>query len=173
MNLIISRCTNNYGPNQFPEKLIPKTIIRILEGQPVQLYGKGKQIRDWIYVTDHVRAIYKIMEKGNFGEVYNISSSNPMSNVEVVHEISDILKKKTGKKAQIEYTVDRPGHDTRYSLDPTKISSELKWVPETGFRQGLAKTVGWYLENKSWWNSLKARSIASEEPWIKSWRGDQ
>jgi dTDP-glucose 4,6-dehydratase len=165
LNTLISRCTNNYGPNQFPEKLIPNTIIRILEGRPVFLYGNGEQIRDWIYVSDHIRAILLIMEKGRFGEIYNVSSSSPITNIQLVKEISDILGSTIGRKAKIRFTIDRPGHDSRYSLDSSKISAVLGWHPYVKFQDGLTDTVEWYVKNKKWWQTLLAKSLINTQPW--------
>ena len=140
LDTCITRCTNNFGPNQFPEKLIPKTIIRILNRLPVVLYGDGKQERDWLYVEDHVRAIYKVMNIGRSNETYNISACNLISNLELVQSIRDITMKITGKKSTIELIEDRPGHDRRYSLDSRKIRDELQWKPIIDFQQALVGT---------------------------------
>lgn len=169
MNVLITRCTNNYGPNQFPEKLIPKTIIRVVKGLPVFLYGGGSQIRDWIFVTDHVKAVCKIIENGNRGDIYNISSSKLLSNLEVVRMVSSLLKSKTGKEAKIMTSADRPGHDKKYSLDAAKLKTGLGWRPETCFEEGLAQTVMWYLENEDWWDPLLTQSLLASEPWNVSW----
>lgn len=168
LKTLISRCTNNYGPNQFPEKFIPGTIIRILEGTPVIIYGNGEQVRDWIHVTDHIRAVHLISEKGRFGEIYNVSASNLMTNVHLVGEISKILERKIGKSAKIKFTEDRPGHDTRYSISSSKIYSELGWIPSVKFRDGLADTIDWYLKNKKWWAPLLSEPFMDPYQWKSS-----
>jgi dTDP-glucose 4,6-dehydratase len=154
LNACITRCTNNFGPNQFPEKLIPKTIVRILEGLPVALYGSGEQERDWLYVEDHVDAIYKVMHKGRTNETYNISALNLISNKVLVQRIGEIVQMFTGKSTTVSFVGDRPGHDKRYSLDSTKIRKELQWKPRIDFQQALTSTVKWYIENKHRWASL-------------------
>jgi dTDP-glucose 4,6-dehydratase len=148
----ITRCTNNYGSNQFSEKLVPKTVIRIIKGLPIEVYGSGTQIRDWIYVMDHVKALIMIMMNGRNGEIYNISSSNLISNLDMIKRIASIMKKKIGKNASITHTKDRPGHDTRYSLDSSKIMEELGWKPIANFDSELEKTVVWYIKNRLWWD---------------------
>jgi dTDP-glucose 4,6-dehydratase len=165
ISTVITRCTNNFGPHQFPEKLIPKTIIRILLDLPILLYGSGIQIRDWLYVLDHVRAIDTLMAEGQSGHIYNISASNPLSNIELVKKLSTIVKERCGKVATIKFVEDRPGHDYRYSLDSTKIRSEFGWNPETNFDDGLRKTVDWYLRNKNWWENLIHPFITENQPW--------
>jgi len=151
MDIVITRCTNNFGPYQFPEKLIPKTIIRALTNQPIPIYGTGKNIRDWLYVLDHCEAIELVRRKGKPGEIYNISSGNELSNREVVNEILSILKK---PEKLIAFVEDRPGHDFRYSLDSSKIRRELGWKPKHSFRASLEKTVEWYIKNDWWWKPL-------------------
>jgi len=150
LNISITRCTNNYGPYQLPEKLVPKAIIRALKNMKIPLYGDGRQIRDWLYVDDHCRAIEIVANKGKKGEIYNISAGNEKMNIEVVKKILDILKK---PEDLIEFVKDRPGHDVRYSLDSKKLR-ELGWHTETGFNEGIEKTVKWYLENRNWWKNL-------------------
>ncbi|MGC8657356.1 MAG: dTDP-glucose 4,6-dehydratase, partial [Thermoplasmata archaeon] len=140
LNISITRCTNNYGPFQYPEKLIPKTIIRSLKGMKIPIYGKGTNIRDWIYVEDHCKAIKIVAEKGNKGEVYNISAGNEVMNIDIVKMILNMMQK---NENIIEYVEDRPGHDVRYSLNSEKIR-KLGWLPETSFENGLKKTIDWY-----------------------------
>ncbi len=147
----ISRCSNNYGPYQFPEKLIPLIIIRALENQRLPIYGKGENVRDWLYVTDHCRAIDLIIRKGKEGEVYNIGGHNEKTNLEVVKMVLKILEK---PESLIRYVTDRPGHDLRYAIDPTKMERELGWKPEYTFDTGMDKTIKWYLSNKEWWQRV-------------------
>ncbi len=148
----ISRCSNNYGPYHFPEKLIPLIITNALEEKPLPVYGKGLNVRDWLFVEDHCKAIDLILEKGKIGEIYNIGGHNERTNLEVVKTVLRILGK---SEELITFVKDRPGHDRRYAIDPTKIRSELGWYPETDFDSGIEKTVEWYLENRSWWESIK------------------
>jgi dTDP-glucose 4,6-dehydratase len=169
LNGVITRCTNNFGPNQFPEKLLPKTIIMILRSTPISLYGDGQQIRDWLYVQNHVDAIYQVMLKGRAGEIYNISTNNLLKNIDMVEKIRSIVKQKTGKETEIKLTNDRPGHDRRYSLDSTKIRSEIGWSPLVDFDKALQDTIRWYLENKHWWAPLVNESILHQQPWIIDW----
>ena len=147
----ISRCSNNYGPYHFPEKLIPLMLINALEGKPLPVYGEGLNVRDWLYVEDHCKAIDLILHKGRIGEVYNVGGHNEKANIEVVKSILRILGK---DEDLIRYVKDRPGHDMRYAIDPTKIQNELGWYPETSFNDGLRKTVNWYLANTSWWQNI-------------------
>ena len=149
--MTISRCSNNYGPYQFPEKLIPLIIIRALENQQLPIYGKGENVRDWLYVTDHCRAIDLIIRKGKEGEVYNIGGHNEKTNLEVVKMVLKILEK---PESLIRYVTDRPGHDLRYAIDPTKMERELGWKPEYTFDTGMDKTIKWYLSNKEWWQRV-------------------
>ena len=148
MPITISRCSNNYGPYHFPEKLIPLMIISAMQDKPLPVYGKGENIRDWLYVTDHCSAVDMIMRKGTPGEIYNIGGHNERRNIDVVKAI---LKELNKPESLIEYVTDRPGHDLRYAIDPTKISNELGWLPETNFEDGLRKTVQWYRDNPEWW----------------------
>jgi len=164
LNAIITRCTNNYGQYQFLEKLIPKAIIRAKTNMKIPIYGTGKNVRDWIYVKDHCEAINLVLERGEIGEIYNISSGDEKSNLEVVNEILDIM----GKKNLIEFVEDRPGHDVRYSLDSTKIR-KLSWKPKYSFSDGLKETVEWYLENEWWWKSLVDEKILHPTPWKLKW----
>lgn len=147
----ISRCSNNYGPYQFPEKLIPLMIQRALDDKPLPVYGEGQNVRDWLYVEDHCKAIDLILEKGTVGEVYNIGGHNEMHNIDIVKLICDYLDK---PYSLIEHVTDRKGHDQRYAIDPTKIHDELDWLPETMFKDGIKKTIQWYLDNKEWWENI-------------------
>jgi len=151
MPITISRCSNNYGPYHFPEKLIPKMITNAMRDIPLPVYAKGENIRDWLYVTDHCRAIDKIVRKGTPGEVYNIGGHNERKNIDVVKEI---LKQLNKPESLIDYVTDRPGHDLRYAIDPAKISKELAWLPETKFEDGLQKTIQWYKDNTAWWQNI-------------------
>lgn len=147
----ISRCSNNYGPYQFPEKLIPLMIANALADKPLPVYGEGLNVRDWLYVEDHCKAIDLIMRKGTVGEVYNIGGHNEMKNIDIVKLICDYLDK---PYSLIEHVTDRKGHDRRYAIDPTKIHGELGWLPETMFKDGIKMTIQWYLDNKSWWENI-------------------
>ncbi len=147
----ISRCSNNYGPCQFPEKLIPLTIINALCDKPLPIYGKGENIRDWLYVEDHCRAIDLILRAGKAGEIYNIGGHNEMSNIEIVRIILAELRK---PESLIHYVPDRKGHDMRYAIDPSKIHVALGWLPETTFRDGIKKTIQWYLDHRVWWETI-------------------
>ena len=147
----ISRCSNNYGPYHFPEKLIPLMISRALADESLPVYGKGENIRDWLYVEDHCAAIDLIIRKGKEGEVYNIGGHNEKTNLEVVKTILKALGK---PESLITYVTDRPGHDLRYAIDPTKIHNDLGWLPQTKFDDGIEKTIKWYLDNKEWWQRI-------------------
>lgn len=147
----ISRCSNNYGPYQFPEKLIPLMIVNALKHKSLPVYGEGLNIRDWLYVDDHCKAIDLIIHKGRIGEVYNIGGHNEMKNIDVVKLICDYLGK---PYSLIEYIGDRKGHDMRYAIDPTKIHNELGWLPETKFSDGIIKTKDWYINNMEWWETI-------------------
>ena len=147
----ISRCSNNYGPYHFPEKLIPLIIANALNDKPLPVYGKGENVRDWLYVEDHCKAIDLIIHKGRVGEVYNIGGHNERTNLEVVKTVIRELGK---SEDLITYVTDRPGHDMRYAIDPTKIHEELGWIPETKFDDGIKKTIKWYLDNKKWWENI-------------------
>lgn len=156
---IVTNCSNNYGPYHFPEKLIPLVILNALEGKDLPIYGKGDQIRDWLYVEDHARALYKVVTEGTVGQTYNIGGHNEKQNLEVVQticEILDTLVPKSAKYAeQITYVTDRPGHDRRYAIDSSKMSSELKWTPVETFESGLRKTIQWYLTNQQWCKNVQ------------------
>ena len=147
----ISRCSNNYGPYHFPEKLIPLMIINCLHDKPLPVYGEGLNVRDWLYVEDHCKAIDLIVRSGRIGEVYNVGGHNEMRNIDIVK----LIIKELGKSEDlITYVTDRKGHDLRYAIDPTKIHDELGWLPETKFADGIKKTIRWYLENKDWWEPI-------------------
>ena len=147
----ISRCSNNYGPYQFPEKLIPLMIANALNDKPLPVYGEGKNVRDWLYVLDHCKAIDLIIHKGKVGEIYNIGGHNERANIDIVKIILKLLEK---SEELITYVADRKGHDMRYAIDPRKIHDELGWLPETMFDEGIRKTVDWYLQNKDWWERI-------------------
>ena len=161
---MITRTSNNFGKYQFPEKLIPKTIIRNLLNLDIPLYGNGKNIRDWIYTEDNVRAILTVLFKGKYGEIYNISSNNELENIDIVEKIFDLM----GKKGNIKYVSDRPGHDVRYSIRSDKLK-ELGWKPEYSFPDALKLTVEWYINNEKWWRPLIGNNTLSEEPWKLKW----
>ena len=147
----ISRCSNNYGPYHFPEKLIPLMIINALHDKPLPVYGEGLNVRDWLYVEDHCKAIDLVMRRGRVGEIYNIGGHNEMKNIDIVKLICRELDK---PESLITYVTDRKGHDLRYAIDPAKIHNELGWLPETMFRDGIKKTIRWYLDNQSWWQPI-------------------
>lgn len=149
--ITISRCSNNYGPYHFPEKLIPLMIVNALDGKPLPVYGDGKNVRDWLYVTDHCKAIDVIIHKGRPGEVYNVGGHNEMTNIDIVKLICKKLNK---PESLIKFVTDRKGHDRRYAIDPAKITRELGWTPETAFADGIQKTVDWYLANEQWWRQI-------------------
>ena len=153
----ISRCSNNYGPYQFPEKLIPLMIVRAQENQSLPVYGEGLNVRDWLYVEDHCKAIDMIIHNGRVGEVYNVGGHNEKQNIEVVRTLLKALDK---PESLITYVKDRAGHDLRYAIDPTKISTELGWLPETKFDDGMAKTIRWYLDNTEWTDDIKSGEYA-------------
>jgi len=161
-NVNITRCTNNFGPYQFPEKLIPKTIIRALRNLQIPVYGTGKNVRDWIYVLDHCEAVSLILDRGKPGEIYNVSSGNELPNMIVVKEILRLLGKSEDLVMLVE---DRPGHDFRYSLDSSKIRSELGWKPRHTFTSALKETVEWYIRNEPWWKPLATEKTLHPTPW--------
>ena len=166
--VLITNCSNNYGPYHFPEKLIPKTILNALNQVEIPVYGNGKQVRDWLYVEDHVDAIYEILKFGKIGEIYNIGGENQLTNISVVKKICTILDKRKPRKnnksylSLIKYVKDRPAHDQRYSVNINKIRKEVKWKPKINFNHGIEKTVDWYLANKSWWKSILKNSYSGE-----------
>ncbi|MBG0751217.1 MULTISPECIES: dTDP-glucose 4,6-dehydratase [Pectobacterium] len=167
---IVTNCSNNYGPYHFPEKLIPLIILNALEGKPLPVYGDGAQIRDWLYVEDHARALYKVVTEGIVGETYNIGGHNERKNIEVVQTICRLLDEMLPNKpagidkyeSLITYVTDRPGHDLRYAIDASKIYNDLGWKPQETFESGIRKTVQWYLENEKWWCRVKDGSYAGE-----------
>lgn len=167
---IVTNCSNNYGPYHFPEKLIPLIILNALAGKPLPVYGKGDQIRDWLYVEDHARALYKVVTEGEIGETYNIGGHNERKNIDVVTTICGLLEELVPNKPQgiakyvdlITYVKDRPGHDLRYAIDASKIERELGWTPEETFESGIRKTVEWYLNNETWWQRVLDGSYAGE-----------
>ncbi|EPA05335.1 dTDP-glucose 4,6-dehydratase [Candidatus Nitrosarchaeum limnium] len=163
---ITTRCSNNFGPNQFPEKLIPKTIIRTIKNLKVPIYGDGEQIRSWIYVNDHVDAIQSLILNGKMGEVYNITSYEEISNKTIVEKILNIMNKPYD---MIEYVPDRPGHDKRYSIDSSKIENKINWKPKYDFNHALKETVKWYLKNKQWWEPLIDEKVLHPQPWTLDW----
>ncbi len=163
MPVNITRCSNNYGPYHFPEKLIPLMINNVLNGKDLPVYGDGKNVRDWLYVEDHAKAIDVVINKGRLGEVYNVGGHNEKQNIEIVNIVIDVIKeslddndprKERISKDLIKYVGDRKGHDKRYAIDPTKITDELGWFPETKFEVGIVKTIKWYLENEEWVNNI-------------------
>ena len=162
LNVSITRCTNNFGPYQLPEKLIPKTVIRALRDLPIPIYGKGTNIRDWIYVQDHCEALNTVLEKGKPGEIYNVSAGNEITNIEIVKKIICLLNK---PESLITYVEDRPGHDTRYSLDSAKTRNELGWKPKFSFEKSIESTVKWYLDNEHWWTPFATEVILHPTPW--------
>ena len=158
--IIITNCSNNYGPYHFPEKLIPLVILNALDGKPLPIYGAGDQVRDWLYVEDHARALFTVITKGVIGETYNIGGHNEKANIEVVKLICDLLDELVPSDAgsyhaQITHVADRPGHDRRYAIDAGKIAAELGWLPEETFESGIRKTVLWYLQNREWCDTVK------------------
>ncbi|HDT2133844.1 TPA: dTDP-glucose 4,6-dehydratase [Enterobacter roggenkampii] len=167
---LVTNCSNNYGPYHFPEKLIPLIILNALAGKPLPVYGNGEQIRDWLFVEDHARALYKVVTEGAVGETYNIGGHNERKNIEVVKTICTILDEIIAAKPTgithfadlITYVTDRPGHDLRYAIDASKIKNDLGWVPQETFESGIRKTVEWYLNNESWWKRVMDGSYAGE-----------
>jgi dTDP-glucose 4,6-dehydratase len=159
--VVVSNCSNNYGPFHFPEKLIPLTILNALEGERLPVYGKGENVRDWLYVEDHARALDLIAARGRVGETYNVGSRNERRNIDVVRRICEVLDllcpAKRPREELIEFVADRPGHDGRYAIDPTKLEKELGWRAQENFDSGIEKTVQWYLENEWWWRPLRER----------------
>ena len=164
--VLITNCSNNYGPYHFPEKLVPLMIAKALDGEPLPVYGRGDQVRDWLYVEDHVRALQAVFERGQVGRTYNVGGFNEKQNIEVVHTICailDRLRPRGDGKAyaeQITSVADRPGHDKRYAIDATRIERELGWRPQETFESGIEKTVRWYLDNEAWWRPIVAQGAA-------------
>lgn len=168
--VVTTNCSNNYGPYQFPEKLVPLMIINALAGKPLPVYGAGDQIRDWLYVDDHARALVTVLERGEVGEVYNIGGHNEMKNIEVVQTICKLLEELVPEHPQgvdrytdlVTHVTDRPGHDQRYAIDAGKIERELGWVPQETFESGFRKTVEWYLDNEDWWQRVRSGAYRGE-----------
>ncbi|ATC81069.1 dTDP-glucose 4,6-dehydratase [Pseudoalteromonas agarivorans] len=168
--VVLTNCSNNYGPYHFPEKLIPLIILNALEGKQLPVYGDGKQVRDWLFVEDHARALYKVVSEGKLGDTYNIGGFNEMQNIEVVtticNHLNDLIKDKpanlTDFKELITFVADRPGHDVRYAIDATKINKELGWHPEETFESGILKTIQWYLDNQAWCKNVQDGSYQRE-----------
>ncbi|MDO4777924.1 MAG: GDP-mannose 4,6-dehydratase, partial [Cardiobacteriaceae bacterium] len=173
---IVTNCSNNYGPYHFPEKLIPLMIIHALAGKPLPVYGDGQQIRDWLYVEDHARALYTVLTRGQPGETYNIGGHNEKTNLEVVQTICALLEELHPQKPQgvahyadlITFVADRPGHDVRYAIDATKIARELGWMPQETFASGMSKTVQWYLAHRDWWQRVLDGSYQGERLGLSS-----
>ncbi|MEE4208112.1 MAG: dTDP-glucose 4,6-dehydratase [Parvularcula sp.] len=159
--VVLSNCSNNYGPYQFPEKLIPLMILNGLEGKPLPVYGDGRNVRDWLHVDDHATALVTILTKGRLGEGYNVGGRNERTNLEVVHTICDTLDEKLStnipRRELITFVTDRPGHDMRYAIDATKLETELGWRAQYNFDTGIQQTIEWYLENRDWWEPLRAK----------------
>ncbi|MFH5834119.1 dTDP-glucose 4,6-dehydratase [Halalkalibaculum sp. DA384] len=165
--VLITNCSNNYGPYQFPEKLIPVVILKALQGEDIPVYGTGENVRDWLYVDDHARALYKVLQEGEIGETYNIGGHNEKQNIEVVNTICSILdelqpRDKGNYEDQITFVTDRPGHDFRYAIDASKIEAELGWKPEETFASGIRKTVQWYLDNIDWCEAVTSNNYDLE-----------
>ena len=166
--VLISNCSNNYGPYQFPEKLIPLMILNCLEEKPLPVYGTGENIRDWLYVEDHCDAIYTILQKGTIGETYNVGGNNEIKNIQIVEEICDVLNDihpaGSGKSYHelITFVKDRPGHDFRYAIDASKLKKEIGWEPKESFNTGIQKTIEWYLKNEEWWKTIQEDTYKQE-----------
>jgi len=166
--VVLSNCSNNYGPYHFPEKLIPLVILNALEGKPLPVYGKGENVRDWLYVEDHARALTTVLTQGAVGESYNVGGRNERTNLQVVETICDVLDARVpladgrSRRDLITYVTDRPGHDRRYAIDATKLETELGWEAQENFETGLAKTVDWYLDNRWWWEPIRSGAYAGE-----------
>ena len=159
--VVVTNCSNNYGPFQFPEKLIPLVTIRALAGEPLPVYGKGENIRDWLHVADHASALVNVLERGRPGETYNVGGNEERTNLEVVQGLCDLVDEHSGqastgesRRSLIEFVTDRPGHDLRYAINQSKIADELGWHPTMDFEAGLSATVKWYLDNEWWWRPL-------------------
>ena len=170
--VLVTNCSNNYGPYHFPEKLIPVVILKALAGEPIPVYGKGENVRDWLYVEDHADALLTVVEKGEVGRTYNIGGENERTNIALVRTICEILDAKRPKAApyaeQITFVADRPGHDLRYAIDPTRIREELGWRPSVTVEEGLERTVQWYLDNEDWWRPLLERKGVGQRLGVKA-----
>jgi dTDP-glucose 4,6-dehydratase len=171
--VVLTNCSNNYGPFHFPEKLIPVVILKALAGEPIPVYGKGENVRDWLYVEDHADALLLVLQKGEVGESYNIGGENERRNIDLVRTLCAVLDEKRPKAAgsyaeQITFVTDRPGHDARYAIDPSRIRRELGWRPSVTVEEGLALTVQWYLDNEAWWRPLLNRSGVGQRLGVKA-----
>ncbi|WP_421982328.1 dTDP-glucose 4,6-dehydratase [Roseibium sp.] len=171
--IVLTNCSNNYGPYHFPEKLIPVVILNALAGKPIPVYGKGENVRDWLYVEDHADALLLVLQKGAPGRSYNVGGENERRNIDLVRTICDLLDRKRPKadgsySDQITFVTDRPGHDMRYAIDPTRIRDELGWKPSVNVEEGLEKTVEWYLTNESWWRALQDRKGVGQRLGVKT-----
>ena len=164
--VVLSNCSNNYGPYHFPEKLVPVVILNALAGRPIPVYGSGRQVRDWLYVEDHADALLQVVRRGAPGRSYAIGGENELSNIDLVRLLCGILDARRPQAAPherlITFVADRPGHDARYAIDPGRIRRELGWRPSVSLREGMEKTVDWYLENEAWWRPLLARAGVGE-----------
>ena len=166
--VVLTNCSNNYGPYHFPEKLIPLTIVNSLEGKPLPVYGRGENVRDWLFVEDHVEALLEVVARGEVGESYNIGGRCERRNIDVVEAICDLVdelapaKRSGSRRELIAFVADRPGHDLRYAVDPTKIEERLNWRPRHRFEDGLRKTVQWYLDNQGWWREIRSGAYRGE-----------
>jgi dTDP-glucose 4,6-dehydratase len=165
---LVTNCSNNYGPFQFPEKLIPLVILNALDGKPLPVYGRGENVRDWLFVDDHADAILTVLERGTVGETYAVGGHNERRNIDVVHAICDLVDELRpdptigSRRSLVTYVTDRPGHDLRYAIDASKIKRELGWTPAESFETGLRKTVRWYLENEWWWSRVRSGEYRGE-----------
>jgi len=170
--VLVTNCSNNYGPYHFPEKLIPVVILKALAGAPIPVYGAGENVRDWLYVEDHADALLTVLARGATGRTYNIGGENERRNIDLVRTICTILDEKRPKAApyadQISFVADRPGHDLRYAIDPTRIRTELGWRPSVTVEEGLARTVQWYLDNEAWWRPLQERQGVGQRLGVKA-----
>jgi dTDP-glucose 4,6-dehydratase len=171
--VLLSNCSNNYGPYHFPEKLVPLVILNALEGKPLPIYGKGDNVRDWLFVDDHARALETILLNGRVGESYNVGARSERTNLEVVEAICDVLDRRNpdrsgSHRALIQFVPDRPGHDRRYAIDPAKIERELGWRATESFESGIEKTVDWFLANEAWWRPIRERRYRGERLGIRT-----
>ncbi|MEM6904599.1 MAG: dTDP-glucose 4,6-dehydratase [Pseudomonadota bacterium] len=170
--VVVTNCSNNYGPYQFPEKLIPVMILNALSGKPLPVYGKGENVRDWLHVEDHATALLLVLEKGRLGETYNIGGHNEARNIHIVRTICDLMDEMAPEGRPhadlISYVTDRPGHDFRYAIDASKIADELGWTPSVTLEEGLRQTVAWYLENRGWWQAIQQRQGVGERLGLKA-----
>ena len=163
--VVLSNCSNNYGPFHFPEKLVPLTILNAIDGRPLPVYGRGENVRDWLHVEDHARALEQVVTRGRVGESYNVGARSERTNLQVVEAICDLVDQRLGgepRRSLISFVEDRPGHDRRYAIDPSKIEGELGWHAEESFESGLRKTVDWYLDNEWWWRPIREKKYAGD-----------